>query len=61
MKWLEQVGDVVGLRGVMAMATVSTFNWQFICTQQGMVERIHTADWLQVVGVTRIQGYQAPV
>lgn len=26
-----------------------------------MVERIHTADWLQVVDVTRIQGYQASV
>lgn len=61
MKWSEQAGDVVGLYGVMAVAAVSPFKCQFFCTQQWMVERIHTTDWLQVVGVTRIQGYQAPV
>lgn len=61
MKWSKQVGDVVGLCGVMAVAAVSTFNGQFFCTQQWVAERIHAADRLQVVGVTRIQGYQAPV
>lgn len=61
MKWSEQVGDVVGLHGVMTVATLSTFNWELLGIQQWVLERIHIANWLQVVGVTRIQGYQAPV
>lgn len=52
---------MVELWGVMAMAAVSPFNWQFLSFQQRMMEIIHTTHWLQVVGVTRIQGYQAPV
>lgn len=61
MKWSDQVEDVVGLQAVMTVATISTFNWKFLSIQQRMMERIHIAHWLQVVGVTRIQGYQAPV
>lgn len=61
MKLSEQVGDVVGLCVMVAVSTVSTFNWQFLCTPQRMVERINTTDWLKVISVTGVQGYQAPV
>lgn len=60
-KRCHQVWDEAGLCGVMAMATASTFNWQFLGTQQWMVGRIHTVNWLQVVGVTRVEWNQAPV
>ena len=61
MKWSEQVREMVGLCSVMTVATVSTLNWQVLSIQQGMVKRVHTADRFQVVGIARIQGYQASV
>ena len=61
MKWSEQVREMVGLCSVMTVATASTLNWQFLSIQQGMLKRVHAADWFQVVGVARIQGYQASV
>lgn len=58
----EQVRDVAGLCSVMAVATVSTFHRQLLSAQQCVVKRIHTTShWFQVVGVARVQGYQAPV
>lgn len=57
----KQVGDVAETCGVVSMATASTFNRQPLCAEQGVVERIHSASWLQVECVVRIQGYQAPV
>ena len=56
----EEIRQLTGVASLVAMAASPASEGQVLSAHQPMLERALSADWLQVVGVTGVQGYQTP-
>ena len=62
MQRLEKAGDeVAGASRLVPVPARPAHAGELLCTGQQVLERIQPSDWLKVVRVVRVQGYQAPV
>ena len=56
----KEIRQLARVACLVAMAASPASEGQVLRAHQPMLERTLSADWLQVVGVTGVQGYQTP-